>query len=216
MRRIRTSVFAIVTAAGLIASSGTAHAVLTDAVLLTDVEAQAAMAYPSALTTQSIPNLAPGILMRSFKGAGPRQDSFSVLVIDPQGSGSTTDNPKAEAEKAEKQAKDTYPGLECRVYEQAGTKITIVCWGKDPAVVLAFSTDIKKYTKKKRVNGKWRNVVFKQIPVMGTVDRMLETISESEDEPVAAVVTEADRVKAANEAKALRNAQMAKLPATYQ
>ena len=211
--KARTAVIAAVATIGLVMSTGTAHAVFTDEVLLTAAEAQAAMAYPSALTQDNMPVSTPGVLMRTFKSAGAPPDVFLVLVSDPQGSSATQDDPKAEAEKAQNQAKNTYPGLECKVYEQSGDKITIVCWGKDPAMVLAFSADTKKYYKKK-IKGKMKNVLFKSIPVLGTVTRFLMA-PDSEDDSAMVQVTEADRVRAANEAKGLRNAQVAKLPATY-
>ncbi len=214
MRSIRTALIAAVAAVGLVMSTGTAHAVFSDEVLLTAAEAQAAMAYPTALTQENLPMSTPGVLMRTFKGAGTPPDAFTVLVSDPQGSGGS-EGSKAQAEKAESQAKNNYPGLECKVYEQSGDKVTIVCWANDPAMVVAFSADMKKYYKQKRVKGKIRNVLYKSLPVLGTVTRLLMA-PESEDESASVQVTEADRVRAANEAKGLRNAQVAKLPATYQ
>ncbi len=210
MRSIRTALIAAVAVVGLVMSTGTAHAWFTDRHLLTAAQAQAAMAYPTALTQENLPGSTPRVLMRTFKGAGTPPDAFTVLVSRPQGSGGS-EGSKAQAEQAQSQAKNTYPGLECQVYEQRGNRVTIVCWANDPAIVMAFSADVKEYRKWQRVNGKMRNEVYASWPVLGTVTRFL-TAPESEDEVATVQVTEADRVRAANEAKGLRNAQVARFP----
>lgn len=167
-----------------------------------------------------MPVATPGVLMRMWSGGSgdsgaedeagdalSSTDNLSVMVIDPTGAGGSDTDSKKEAEKAQKQAEQANPGMECKVYENKGTKITIVCWSeKDEVMVMAISSDLKTYSKKKKVNGKLRNVVFKQIPVIGQVQHIYTGKS---------TVTAADKDQAFREGKGLRDAQVAKLPATY-
>lgn len=221
MRPLRTFIMATATAASLVATTGVAHAVFSEEVLLTAGEAQSAAKYPRALTAQSMPVTTPGLLMRMFQdqGAAPEgesedealessgmPDSFTVMVVDPQGGGATSDDPKSQSDKAVDQAKQQAPDLKCKVYENKNPKFTTVCWGGDPAKVLSFSTTFKSYSKKVKKGKKTVTVVFKRIPVLATSEHYT---------PGGRAVTEADRQTAADQTKGLRDAQVAKLPATY-
>ena len=218
MRRIRTAVVTAVAITGLIATTGVAQAMLTEDVLLTESEAQQATGYAGALTRQTLPVATPGLLMRAFDTSDLLPTTFTVIVIDPQGT-PAKDASKGKVDQLQEQAKANNPGMECKIYENKNPKFTVVCWTKDPAMVMAFSSDLKAYTKKKKVNGRMRNVVFKEILILGQVQRyILAAGSGSEDDTdtgTSAVVTEADRARAAKEAMGLRDAQKAKLPAQY-
>ena len=222
MRPLRTFVIATATVASLVATTGVAHAVFSDEVLLTAAEAQAAARYPSALTAQSMPATVPGLLIRMFQGqvagagAGSEDedasesagmpDGFTIMVIDPQGGGGSESDSKTQSDKAINQAKDLQPDLKCKVYENKNPKFTTVCWGGNPAEVLSFSSTIKSYSKKVKKGKKTVTVVFKRIPVLATSEHYT---------PGGREVTEADRQTAADQTKGLRDAQVAKLPATY-
>lgn len=71
---------------------------------------------------------------------------------------------------------------------------------------MAISVDQKVYTQRKKVKGKWKQVPFKKIPVIGQVQHTYSGKSQ---------VTEADKNQAFREGKGLRDAQVAKLPGTY-
>lgn len=223
MRPIRTMIITTATLASLVATTGVAHAMLTEDVLLTAAEAQAAAQYPSALTAESMPLNVPGFLTRMFKGpdaassggseedaatdaGGEMPDSFTVMVVDPQGSAGNKDDSKVQSGKAVDQAKAIEPTLKCKVYENKAPKFTTVCWGGTPAKVMSFSSTVKTYSKKVKKKGKMVDVVFKTIPVLANSEHYT---------PGGREVTEADRKTAAEQTKGLRNAQVDKLPATY-
>lgn len=218
MRTRRLTLTIAACLSGLIATTGVAYAAFTDAVLLTEAEAQQAAGYPGTLTAQTLPVTTPGLLMRLFKGGEVLPTTFTVMVIDPQGTGGGSTDSKSQVEKLQQEAKANTPGLECKVYENKPPKFTVVCWSNDPAMVLGFSGDLKTYSKKKKVNGKMRTVVFKEIPVIGTVQRFLIDAGGSDsdsDTASARMVSDAAKDQAAREAKGLRDAQKAKLPNQY-
>ena len=220
-RTYRAAAMVITAATALILGTGVAQAALTADILLTTDEAKAAAGYSGTLTAQDMPSAASGLLMRMWMGgqaedaedemADPNAstDMFTVMVIDPTGTADAKTDSKAEAEKAQRQAQQANPGLECKVVENKGTKVSIVCWSNAPGevMVMDISTDLKVYTQRKKVNGKFRNVPFKKIPVIATAQRQFGEGKTS--------VTQQDKDKVFAEGRGLRNAQMAKLPAQY-
>lgn len=167
---------------GVIVTAPAAQAGADVKSLLKGTEVQRVLNVDGAMTELQLPAV-PGMVMRSYLNQALPNDVTTIILRKVKRS-SAADICEQELRKAKEQFAAS--GQECKTYEDRGVRKTVVCYSMEQGSIAVFSADVK-------------------------ANKTLVMVNIIRYKPDGAPITDADLDQAAQDAKALRTAQMAKV-----